>query len=105
MGVVEQPRPLRFPPPLLGQVQDQPPGTTRDPGRNRDDRASDRRRGRPGQPGAGDDPGRAGEVERHDRHHEPGGVRSEDTGWQVRQGAGLEIRVDLFDDRDRKSVV
>lgn len=76
--MVEQPLPLGFPLPLLGQVQDQSPGSAGDPGRDGHHFPPDRRGGGPGQPGGGDDPGSTGEVERDDRQHEPGGVRVED---------------------------
>ena len=49
--------------------------------------------------GAGHGGGGAGEVERDDGQHEPGRVRGELPGWQVRQGRVLQVGVDLFDDR------
>lgn len=85
-----------FPCPVLGQVQHQPPGPMRHPGRNRDDLTPDRRGGGPGHRPRSNDPGRAGEVERHDRQHQP---RGEHTGRHMRQRTVLQIRVDLFNDR------
>lgn len=75
--MIEQPGPLQFPRLGLGQVQNQPAGAIDNPGRNRDDLALDRRGGGSGQPGAGEDPTRAGEVERYDRAYQPGGIRGE----------------------------
>ena len=85
----------------VGQVQGDPARGGRDPGR--DCLTSLRRtvavvafasRGLAGHGGGG-----AGEVERDDREHEPGGVRGERPGGQVGQGRVLEVGVDLFDDR------
>ena len=49
--------------------------------------------------GAGEGGGGAGEVERDHGQHQPGGVRGELPGGQVRQGGVLQVGVDLFDDR------
>ena len=43
--------------------------------------------------------GGAGEVERDDGEHQPGGVGGEHPGGQVRQGGVLQVGVDLLDDR------
>lgn len=47
----------------------------------------------------GEGRGGAGEVERDDRKHQPGGVRGEHPGGQVCECGVLEIGVDLLDDR------
>jgi hypothetical protein len=47
----------------------------------------------------GDETGGAGEVERDHGEHEPGAVRGEHPGRQMRERAALQIGVDLFDDR------
>ena len=49
--------------------------------------------------GAGEVAGGAGEVERDDREHQPGGVGGEHPGGQVRQRGVLQVGVDLLDDR------
>lgn len=99
VGVFEQPRPLRFPLPVLRQVQDQPAGPADDPCRAGNQFPADPRGDRPGQPGIGDGARSAGEVERHDRAHQPGGIRGELPRRHMRQGAVLHVCVDLPDDR------
>ena len=56
-----------------------------------DQAASDRAGRRATQAAAGEGPGCAGEVERHHGQDEPGAVRVELPGGQVRQGAVLQV--------------
>lgn len=74
-------------------------GPVREAGGDGDDPGADGR-GPGGGPGAGGEvPGGAGEVVGDAGAGQPGVVGGEPAGWQVRQRAGDQIRVDLFDDR------
>jgi Bacterial regulatory protein, arsR family len=75
----------------MRQVQGEASGGGRDPGRDGDQRASNGRGRCSGQAWcAGECGGGAGEVERHDRADQPGGVRGEPPGWSVRQRRVLQ---------------
>ena len=96
---VEELAPCALPGPGGGQVKGEFPGGGSDPGRGVDDLPADRRGGRFRQRGAGDRGGGAGEVEGDHGEDEPSGVRGEHPGRQVREGAVLQVGVDLLDDR------
>jgi hypothetical protein len=80
-------------------VQGQPAARGRGSGGDVDELATDRGGGRSGQVGSAERAGDAGEVERDHREHQPGGVGVELARGQVRRRGGLEVGVDLLDDR------
>jgi len=75
-GVGEQPGPAGVPGPTGGEVEHDPSRVS-DPGRYGDERAAHGRAGGFGKVVGGEGGGGAGEVERDQCAHEPGGVRGE----------------------------
>lgn len=78
-------------------MQGDPAARGRGSGRDADQFAPDRSRGRLGQSGPGDRRRCAGEIERDDGQHQPGGVGVELARGKMRQRAALQIGVDLLD--------
>ena len=101
MGRREQSCERGLPGPGLGQVQRDPAGRACQAGWDVDEGAADRRcRGFGESTGmVGDETGSTGEVECDHGEHEPGAVRGEHSGGQVREWAVLQVGVDLLDDR------
>ncbi len=98
MGADEECFPRVLPRPGLGQVKSYFPGAGSDPGGDVDQFSADRCGPRLDEATFGEDSGGAGEVVGHHRADEPGRVRSEFTGRQVRQRTVFQVGVDLFDD-------
>ena len=97
----EEPVERGLPWPGLGQVQRDSARGARQPCGDVDQGAADRRGRCSREPSrsVGDETGSAGEVECDHGDDEPGAVRGEHPGGQVRERPRFEVGVDLLDDR------
>src|SRR5512135_2130423 len=83
-----------------GQVEDQVPAAVAGgPGGHGDEVAADGGGAALRVAGPGPGPGGAQQVMGHGREDQPGPVRVEGAGWQVSEGACVQVGDDLLDDR------
>ena len=97
-GAAEQFVQAGFPRPVTGQVQVLAVRGVRDPHRSVDQLVAQGRGAGTGMPAAGQDAGGAGEVVGDRGADQPGGVRGERAGGQVREWAVLQLGDGLLDD-------